>query len=347
MSPKRILPAILAVLLAASTCLAAEPIGVNIRDHGAKGDGRTDDTAAIQEALKRLKKPRNRYGWSESGGLIWFPDGHYCVDGTIDIPCEGIRIEGTGNQSIQSRNCWVDYRGAAALFRFPSDVRTVNGFSISDILLVGRTKPGSVAFELWTGLRFRSKLLWRDMGVTRFDTALVIRRESGSQSHVGTMEMRRCNWSVNRQAIVFEGRVTSCNRLTIANCTMRQNRPRPDTPPQPALDIRAYGATIIDNVLEGQPWAILLRGGSHYDVKRNYFESNKQIAVRAVGCSDVTVEKNFKNRPVHFEGKLQFTNVTNLVLREPVQTVTLQNCRNVELPGMGTWLGVVSTEEKK
>ena len=44
---------------------------INVKDIGAKGDGRTDDTAAIQKALDQ---------GSRTNATIYFPSGTYSVD---------------------------------------------------------------------------------------------------------------------------------------------------------------------------------------------------------------------------------------------------------------------------
>ncbi len=49
---------------------------VNVKDFGAKGDGVTDDTAAIQTALDSM----------EGGGIVYIPAGDYVVKGTLFIP---------------------------------------------------------------------------------------------------------------------------------------------------------------------------------------------------------------------------------------------------------------------
>ena len=53
---------------------------VNVRDYGAQGDGVTDDTAAIQQAIRKNIN-RNRY---RASPFIYFPDGTYVVSDTID-----------------------------------------------------------------------------------------------------------------------------------------------------------------------------------------------------------------------------------------------------------------------
>lgn len=58
---------------------------VNVREHGAKGDGKSDDTAAIQKALDAAAKDR--------GGVVWMPKGLYVVAGSLTVP-PGICLKG-------------------------------------------------------------------------------------------------------------------------------------------------------------------------------------------------------------------------------------------------------------
>ena len=59
------------------------PAGVgiaNVKDYGAKGDGKTDDTAAILKAIsENIDKSRYR-----ANPFIWFPDGTYIVSDSIE-----------------------------------------------------------------------------------------------------------------------------------------------------------------------------------------------------------------------------------------------------------------------
>ena len=60
----------------------------NVRDYGAKGDGMTDDTAAIDSAQKSLP---------EVGGILYFPPGTYAVSGSgIVIKKKMIVFKGAG-----------------------------------------------------------------------------------------------------------------------------------------------------------------------------------------------------------------------------------------------------------
>jgi hypothetical protein len=55
------------------TVKPTSPLVVNVKDKGAKGNGRTDDTAGIQKAIDEI---------AGTGGTVYVPDGVYLVGGT-------------------------------------------------------------------------------------------------------------------------------------------------------------------------------------------------------------------------------------------------------------------------
>ena len=71
----------------------AWPVGLDIRDFGAKGDGVTDDTAAIQAAINACRL---------TGGTVHFPVGVYLVTASLDVtlasgdPLHGMTFAGNG-----------------------------------------------------------------------------------------------------------------------------------------------------------------------------------------------------------------------------------------------------------
>lgn len=61
---------------------------VNVKSMGARGDGRTDDTAAIRAAVDAAGK--------SGGGRVVIPPGIFRVTGSIDLP-SGVIVEGSGS----------------------------------------------------------------------------------------------------------------------------------------------------------------------------------------------------------------------------------------------------------
>ncbi len=67
-----------------SSLLVSAVLGANVKEHGAVGDGRADDTAAIQRAV-------------ELGGTVTFPDGTYLISKTITV-----KLDDTGYTALNA-----------------------------------------------------------------------------------------------------------------------------------------------------------------------------------------------------------------------------------------------------
>ncbi len=81
------------VVIAVSSSPAAWPRTVfDVKTFGAKGDGKTDDTRAVQAALKAAT--------AQSGGVVSFPAGNYLVDSKLSVPPNTI-IEGASATTTQ------------------------------------------------------------------------------------------------------------------------------------------------------------------------------------------------------------------------------------------------------
>ena len=75
------------------------PLGlgwINVREHGARGDGITDDTASVQAAIDACP----------SGGTVYFPSGTYLLKSAgTNTPCttastDKVTLRGSGPSSI-------------------------------------------------------------------------------------------------------------------------------------------------------------------------------------------------------------------------------------------------------
>lgn len=82
------------MLLLSKTILAAESDNINVRNFGALGDGKTDDTAAFQKALDAAAKV--------GGGVVYAPVGNYFFAGHLNIP-KAVTLAGVW-QSVPAHN---------------------------------------------------------------------------------------------------------------------------------------------------------------------------------------------------------------------------------------------------
>ncbi len=74
------------VLLCAAACACAQTVTWNVTEMGAKGDGKTDDTAAFQSALDAAGKA--------GGGTVVVPAGRFRIAGNLTVP-SGVCLQGT------------------------------------------------------------------------------------------------------------------------------------------------------------------------------------------------------------------------------------------------------------
>ena len=94
-------------LLLVSFSFAQAVNQINVKEYGAKGDGKTNDTKAIKEAFAKIYK---------SGGTVYFPSGNYLTN-IIDIrPSEGtiIEVKGDKGNTLIIKN--PEDKSAVALF---------------------------------------------------------------------------------------------------------------------------------------------------------------------------------------------------------------------------------------
>lgn len=103
--------------------------GINMRDYGAKGDGTTDDTAAIQAALN-----------DADGSNVLFPAGTYRVTSTLSVPL--IRLIGEG-----SGRTVVVFDGMSGLDGFAFQAETITGreAGVEHMTLVSKGAHGRYA----------------------------------------------------------------------------------------------------------------------------------------------------------------------------------------------------------
>ncbi|CAK7568439.1 MAG: hypothetical protein SEPTF4163_006429 [Sporothrix epigloea] len=110
---------------------------VSVKDHGAKGDGATDDTAAITAAL----------ALATTDNLIYFPPGSYIVTSTIVIPANARLTGQVWSQIVASGDYFANMTSPKVMVQVGNagDVGTVE---ISDLLFTSiGSLPGLVLVE--------------------------------------------------------------------------------------------------------------------------------------------------------------------------------------------------------
>lgn len=116
----------------------------NIKDFGGVGDGRTDDTIAIESAMAYIA--------SRSGGTLTFPEGDYIVDSPIALP-SGIVIKGTNglhtgnstNNVIKKSSSRITLRGNnKALFQIGECMEKI---AFQDIELYAENNQNTYGIE--------------------------------------------------------------------------------------------------------------------------------------------------------------------------------------------------------
>jgi len=89
--------------------LGGIPTGyINVMNHGATGDGTTDDTAAIQAAIDAL--PTN-------GGVVFFPHGTYLITSAITTTQAGLVLQGAGAKRFNESATGGRYIGSTLLMQ--------------------------------------------------------------------------------------------------------------------------------------------------------------------------------------------------------------------------------------
>src|SRR5439155_11684682 len=84
--------------------VSATQVGVNnVRDFGAVGDGATDDTTAIINAIGRTYNPSTENGAVQPIRVVYFPPGYFKTTSTIEVPPNVVlRGAGRGSTNITS-----------------------------------------------------------------------------------------------------------------------------------------------------------------------------------------------------------------------------------------------------
>lgn len=187
---------------------------ISVKDFGAKGDGTTDDTAAVQTAITAISESQSR-----RGATLYFPRGHYKLTDTLTLTSyvtdNAINIALVGEGWLST---WLDFSsmtGAKDGIYVPNDQQvTIRGFYVKgsnnantrDGIRFGSTAGGSNAVSIFDISDVRVQAWGRD-GVSHYN------------SYMGAMTRVYAIANL-RDGFRMDGFHTS---LTFRNCYARSN----------------------------------------------------------------------------------------------------------------------------
>ncbi len=118
---------------------------VTPQDYGAKGDGVTDDTTAIQAAFDAVN--------TAGGGTVYFPKGIYIVSTTVNIYSNTNVIAEKGQSIIKIIDTIDSY---IAILRIGTPTLAVNNITVNGLIIRGSETFGSASggvslIDIWSG----------------------------------------------------------------------------------------------------------------------------------------------------------------------------------------------------
>lgn len=300
---------------------------INVKEHGVTGLGKVDDHPATQRLADKIVKETNRYKWSTGGDTLDMSNGHYRMDKPLEIKGPNIRIIGDSGLDYVGRHCWIDYRGEGAAIRLPKGDHRVNGFSIENILLIGRNKPGVHGIEISTGDKFRRKINIK-AGIFNFDTGVKIVRNGGKMTQIGFLTLDESSIQLNRQALVFDY-PTSVNGFSCRNADLSQNYKSKYV--ASAIDARIFGGVFDTCCFEGQNFAMNLHNSDAVRIVGNFYEGILHFALKIRKSTNITLEGNRCYREEDFKDKFQFEQCDRVTFNDPIGRLSESECTNVKV----------------
>ena len=273
----------------------ATKVFVNVKDHGAKGDGTADDTAPIQSAMSTVG--------ASGGGVVFFPAGLYRVDGSVELESN---VEVTGKGATLKK-----LPGNPYAFFVARSTKYGYGGSVSNVTCRGITFEGTIAGTLESSR-----------------TACGFALHHASNVLVEDCRFRACSGAGHR--LDLQG----CEKITVRNCVFEGFDDRYGGTTANAEDIQLDNSTRVgtsttgdgywdglpcrDIIVEGNkwvPWYSEALGrelpsgnavGSHSSVEGMYHEN-----VRIVGNLFVSTVLDTSNA---YFGTIHFASWKNVVI---------------------------------
>jgi hypothetical protein len=298
---------------ASQACIVApkSPLVVSVRDKGAKGDGRTDDTESIQAAIDEV---------GGTGGTVLVPGGTYMVDAVKKKKRLALKSDMT-----------LRLAKDAILKAFPNDSRKYAVLSISDVsdvTVVGGTLEGDraehkgKAGEAGMGIRI-------DNGAKRVTISGVTSRKMwGDGFYVeGAKDTKFCGVTADnnrRQGLS----IVEADGVLVTDSVFKNTRGtrpsagidlEPDEASQKIVNVRIQNSKFIDNAGPGIEIAGKRGAVAKVELARNMFRGNRPILVEnapAVLASAICDNRQVSSQTARAEGPYAFADAVDVVVHQ-------------------------------
>ena len=321
---------LLLIALAAHGQTDPQGPAVNVRDFGAVGDGKTDDSGAFQQAI-------------DSGrGDIFIPRGRYRFEKTVvaDLDRVGpLSIAGTGAATIimagpgPALKLVGTHGGTASPSTVEDNVRLNQRMPIvSGLEIVGAAPPACGVEATGTMKATFSKLLIRNtlhgIHLTKRNRNVIISdchiyENRGIGVYLDHVDLHQINLGNSHISYNDGGGVVqrggNVRNLQIGNCDIESNMGQ-ETPPTANVLIDATGGSIGEIAVTG------------CTIQHNH-DAPDSANIRVIGESEA--------RPSHAEGELRGGNVTitGNILSDVQTNIHLRKVRGVTVVGNTLWKG--------
>lgn len=171
---------------------------LSVKAFGAKGNGTTDDTTAVQAALTSVVN-------SGKGGTVYFPPGTYKITSGLTVNASYVSISSEGatiDASTMTSGVAVTITGTVFL-PYKQSTTVIEGFKI-----IGNSTTGSV-----TGLRFHtvggsgegsSHITIRNVNISYFGIGIDLGDRAYAINFIGS-DVYYCNICVNQNSGIVDG----------------------------------------------------------------------------------------------------------------------------------------------
>jgi len=199
---------------------------LNVKDFGAKGDGKTDDTKAIQAAFdaawnNRIDMKCGPYFTGNATDEVVFPAGHYVISDTLQV--NNVNVRGEGKAYIHQKNREKDI----FYYKFALWV------DVDNLNFVG----GQAQISFWNNNAESGRML-----VTRctFFNAQRVSVETRLGTNSSFFIVKECTFDGNMQSII-----SNSDKTTIADCWISTMPRMKDM----ATIVNGHGIMTIDRML--------------------------------------------------------------------------------------------------